>query len=641
VSVKLTTTLHTKYSQLPDPNTSLVIGVVTDSIATRQRYVVSPVVSETTQTVGDETTHIVRTDQVVKLISEYQISKVTVREAAWANEEIFIYKQGTGNAALDALFKTSVTAGTFFPVIPVRIDNRFVSSDYYGDIHPWVEKAVRRATNFTYEKLVEQVSDNPSLGDIDYAYMVFGASLNTPENTAKRYIYEFFKRVGLANGTSALNSFWTNYSAAVQSWSDWVKWYTQLRHVSPRDRDSSISYEMPERLAIPELPVTNIVVSAAANYSVVIGFSGVAETTHAGKFTPTAKVNELRIYSAAPQILYGYPEYAEGSNSKWGGFNMEEVGRVEAIVIEWQVSANTYRRLRVTNPTHTNYVYEGRAVKISSSEALSSGNESGFIIPMQDEVLRALPLTVATQLVTASNYLVFNCYKTVKQEWYETAFFKFILIIVIVVVAVYTGTDGGMLSGGLLGSNAAVGATLGFVGTTAIVVGAIANAIVGMIVSQVISRVSVKVFGEKFGSIIGAIASIVVLHVGTGMASGQPMGVAFSNMMNAENLMKLTVSTVDGLSQYVQSTAQDYANQTQDVIDDYTSRMKEITEKYLNDFGPGNGADIQTVQQAVVDRLEKPEVFLARTLLTGTDIADMSHSMLDNFTEFSVSPNLE
>lgn len=641
VTVQLKTTLHSKYSQLPDPDTSLMVGIVTDSIATRQRYELVPTVSESTQTVGDETTHIVRTDQVVRVVTEYQVGKVTVRQAAWTNEEIFIYKQGSGNAALDNLFSTSVTAGTFFPVIPVRIDNQFVSSEYYGHIHPWVKKAVRRATNYTYETLVEQVSSNPSLGDIDFAYMVFGTSLNTPENTAKRYIYEFFRRVGLSNGDAALNSFWTNYSAAVQSWSDWVRWYTQLRNVSPRDRDSSISYDMPERLSIPELPVTNIVVSAAANYSVMIGFSGVSETTHAGKYTAGAKVNDLRIYNGPPHIFYGYPERSEGSNSTWGGFVMEEVGRVEVVYIDWQVAENTYRRLKVTNPTHTNNVYEGRSIKISSSEALGSGSESGFIIPMQDEVLRALPIPIATQMVTACNYLVFNCYKTVKQEWYETAFFKFILIIVIVVVAVYTGTDGGLLSGGLLGSNAAVGATLGFVGTTAIVVGAIANAIVGMIVSQIITRVSVKVFGEKFGSIIGAIASIVVLHVGAGMASGQPMGAAFSNMMNAENLMKLTVATVDGLSQYVQSTAQDYANQTADLVDDYTRQMKEITEKYLNDFGPGNGADIQTVQQAVVDRLEKPETFLARTLLTGTDIADMSHSMLDNFTEFSVTPNLE
>lgn len=637
VNIQLKSTVHTKHSQLPDPANSLVVGIVTDSISTRQRYVVVPVTTESSQTIGDETTHVSRTDQVVKVISEYQIGQVIVRQAAWGNEEIFIYKRGSGNAALDSLFAASTVVGTFFPVIPVRIDNQFISDSYYSHLYPWVQKAVRRASNFTFDTLVDQIGENPNLADIDFAYMVFGTSLNTPENTAKRYIYEFFKGVGLSSGEHALNAFWTNYNAALQSWSDWTHWYTQMRSVPAKYRNPGSSYEPPVRLPMPEFPVTNVVVSAAANYNMVIGFSAVSETTHIGKYIPGAKVNDLRIYSGPTHTLFGYPEQSENLTT----FNMVETGRVESIVIEWQVGENTFRRLKVMNPTHTNNVYDGKSVKILSSEALSSGTESGFIIPMQNEILRSFPIPVATQLVTACNYIVFNCYKVVKQEWYETSFFKIILIVVIVVVAIYSGGGSLASSGGLLGSNAVIGAALGFTGTAALVVGAIANAIVGMIVSQIISRVSVQIFGEKFGTIIGAIASIVVLHVGSGMASGQTMSASFSNMMNAENLMKLTSSAADSLTKYMQASAQDFTSQTEEVLNDYTKQMKEISEKYLKEFGPGDGADLGVIQQAVIDRLEKPEVFLSRTLLTGTDIADISHAMLDNFTEFSVSPTLE
>lgn len=639
VSFELKGSLYTKYSLLPDPASTLVVGHVTDSITTRQRYEVVPKVTETTDTVGDETIHIVRTDQVVKIISEYQVGKVTVRQAAWTGEEIFIYKRGSGNADLDALFTSSTTAGTFFPVIPIRIDNQFVSQSYYGHIHPWVEKAVRRATNFTFDKVVDQISQNPSLGDIDYAYMVFGVSLNTPENTGKRYLYEFFKDAGLAKGEAALDAFWGSHSAAHAAWDAWVLWYQSERNVSTRDRISSAV--VVERPAIPAVPQTSIVVSAAVNYTTIVSFAGVSETTHVGKYIPSVKVDDLRIYMGPTQFVYGFEEHIYGRDGSGGGYPAQVIDKLESIFIEWQVGENTFRRLKVTNPIHTNYVYQGRTIVTLASQALGSGAESGFIVPMQDETLRSLSIPVATQLVTSCNYMVFNCYQVVRQEWYETSFFKFILLVVIVVVMVYTGGGSAGASGGLLGSNAMVGATLGFVGTTAIVVGAIANAIVGMIVAQIISRVSVQLFGEKFGTIIGAIASIAVLHIGTNIAAGQGMAASFGSMMNAENLMKLTVATADGLTKYMQSTTQDYMTQSEQTISDYTTRMKEISEKFLKEFGPGDGADIGTVQQAVINRLEKPEVFLSRTLLTGTDIADMSHTMLDNFTEFSVTTPLE
>lgn len=632
-TISLTSSVYVKNSTLPDAASSLVIGMVTDGISNRQRYEIKEVTTSDTIVQGDVITAVVRVDRVPQIITEYQLSKVITRPKAWDSEQLFIYRRGTGNAALDALFVDATTTGTFFPVVPVRVQNRFVQA---GDgLYPWVEKATRRATNTSFDKLVSMIGSNASLKDIDFAYLVFGVSLNTPENAAKRYIYEFFSKAGLGAGEAALSDFWTNYYAALAGWDAWVTWYTQYRHVAPQYRSPGISYEEPYRPSMPILPTQTVVISSAQNYSVSISFSGVSETIHSGKYLPTAKINDLRIYSGPSTSLMNYSGGGDGL------FFLFEAATFETVIIEWQIDENTFKRLRVSNPVHRNYVYDGKTITITAGQALSSGSESGFIIPLQDDAIRSMPIPVSTQLATACSYIVFNCYQTVKQEWYETDFFRIILVVAVIVISVYSGGTGAATSGGLLGSNAAIGATLGFAGTTAIVVGAIANAIVGMIVNQIITRLSTQIFGEKFGEIIGAITSIVVLSIGSEMSSGKSLSASFGKMMSAENLTKLTVATVNGITDYVKATTAGIAEETAQVTADYEKESKAIAEKYAEEFGLGNGVDVGAVSNVLRSQLEKPETFLSRTLLNGTEIADMSLSMLDNFTELSLNTSLE
>ena len=646
-TISLTSRLYTRKSILPDNDSDLVVGSVTESIEIREVQDILESVSTSTLTeevqAGTRVSNTTNTVRTLSKRTEYRQTTATVREKSWMNEEIFIYQYGTGNAVLDSLFLTQSAAGSFFPAIPIRIDNKFVTEPQYAAILPWVKKAVSRATNFTFEKLLDIVEDNPSLKDIDFAYMLFGVSLNSTENASKRYMYEFFRNAGQPS-VAAMQKFWDDYEAAVASWEAWTKWYESGRYKADSYYGWGNAPVEPVRLPMPALPKQSINVRSQYNYNLVIEFSAATEELFEGTYSPTAKINDLRIYKGTSLTFKEYPEQKDrGMKPYQVDFSSirKRGPALQTVIIDWQYAHDAYRRLTITGLKHTNFVYRGKTVEISAWDALDDLEESGFIIPLQEETLFGLPLPVTTQLTTASTYMMFNSYKIVKQKWYQTGIFKVILVIITIVISIYFPPAGGA-AGGLLGTNIGVGTALGFSGTAAIIAGAIANAVVSMIVTEIVSRVAVTLLGPKLGSIIGAVLSIVAVSVGTSLAGGKPLALSFGNLMSADNLMKLTSALGNGISAYIASATQETIVETQEVLEDYKRQAKAIAERYTQEFGDTSGViDPFAVADVLQFQIEDPSIFLNRTLMTGTDIADLSHNMLDNFTTLTTALPLE
>lgn len=234
-------------------------------------------------------------------------------------------------------------------------------------------------------------------------------------------------------------------------------------------------------------------------------------------------------------------------------------------------------------------------------------------------------------MMTAGTYLVFNCYEVVKQQWYETIAFKIFIFIVMIAIAVVFPPA----APGLLGMNATVGAAIGFTGLMAAIAGAIANALVTMILMQVISLASVEILGPKIGVIVATIASVVTMTVGTSLSNGASMAQVWGNMMSASNLIQLTSAVGNGVAGYMQASTAEWMGKTQELMAEYAAKAKEYEELFLREFGNGNFAfDPSLLTDQVLGEL--PESFLTRTLLTGSDIAELSTDMLSNFADYSL-----
>ncbi|MNQ52229.1 hypothetical protein D3C85_662350 [compost metagenome] len=594
----------------------------------------------TTEDIGGgvtKTTTVTTTTESVGTAYSYRIDTQEIIEKSWSVMHVMIYQKGTGNAVLDGMFAPSSDNGAFYPFIPVRLFNQFLSESYYPDTYALNKKAYKKAIGTDYDKLVDSVADNASIGDVDHAYIVYGVSLNTEEKASKKYVYKFFQAM-LAGGASGVAEFeawkvqWSVANNAAQVWDDWKEAQATPGH-------PLFGTTEPVKIPYPAVPLKQLnLTSSLFEFNFHIKWSSMEEVLHSGIGQVGAKRGDLW-WTQGSTITY--EERLYGGKNGDGKGTREIVS--EFVSLNWQDSPTTWRSISIWGLQHINIVYGGKGVDIYAKEALADTEESGFLIPLHEGILRSMSLKDSTQMTTACTYIVFNCYKVTKQRWYSSSWFKIVLIVAAIVITVVTMGSGAPAGAGLLGTAAAVGAALGFAGTVAIIVGTIANAIAAMLLTRIITAGATALFGEKVGMIVGTIASVIAVSAGSSYMAGQSLSAGFSNLASAENIMKLTVAAGNGMSEYIGADTQEIVKETEKMLADFAGKEAEVKDAYEANLGFGR---VQFDPMLLTDPAryqfipESSDVFLNRTLLTGSEIASMTNDLLSNFTSITLSTEL-
>ena len=112
-------------------------------------------------------------------------------------------------------------------------------------------------------------------------------------------------------------------------------------------------------------------------------------------------------------------------------------------------------------------------------------------------------------------------------------------------------------------------------------------------------------------------------------------------MMSAQNIMKLTVAAGDGYTGYLKAENQEIINKSITLMDDFSTKSKEISLMYAQNIGPV-GTTFNPIELTDSGKLfpETPNMFLSRTLLTGSDISGMTNDMIGNFVAVTTSTQL-
>jgi uncharacterized membrane protein len=104
----------------------------------------------------------------------------------------------------------------------------------------------------------------------------------------------------------------------------------------------------------------------------------------------------------------------------------------------------------------------------------------------------------------------------------------------------------------------------------------------------------------------------------------------------------MLTSTVGNVySKLVALDAMDTIQKSQELVEQYEKDSKRIKDLFAQNFGYGNGIidPLQLLDSSQV-MVEHSDSFLGRTLLTGTDIAQMSMDMLGAFSDITLSNDL-
>ena len=579
--------------------------------------------------------------------AEYLFVYYSSTDVDGTRQEVLIYKKGSGIHVFEELFNAAVTQGRFFPVLPVKYDSHpgtkpkpvYIDSKITGAAKEVYNLNVKLLDKISgkkgYEKILDSLKDNNSAGEVNYAYIFYGASLNSPANSAKKYIFEFFKTLGLDSSSSSndYQSYKDAYNIAHVSREHWVEWKN-----AQEDPDHPLyNTQEPVLLAYPTPPISSASFKSSSylNLNYKISWNHVVLTSGTG-LLPDLRSGKTKIKKGGlslPEIRIDINgnaiEVTESTSSTGSG---------ESFTITYQKNNNYWEAITVHGLHAINTVHRGKSVITTSGMALNDSDESPLLIPLHETIFKKVGLVDATQFGASSSYLMITYYSDTKQKWYETKLFKIILIIVVIVVSVFSG---GLAGGALTGVGASMATALGLTGMAAIIFAAAVNAVAGLILTRIITTVSTKLFGDKIGMIIGVILSIVAVNAMQSYFNNTPVNLL--DNFTAENVIKMTQSIGGELNKQMQQEVKNIAEKMEAEKSEFDKESDKISRMYYNEFGDRADTSVMGFLDAMhpASAMNAPSVFLQRTLFTGSDIASITMDAIAQTTDLDNTLMLE
>jgi len=561
--------------------------------------------------------------------------------------KLFIYVLGGANANLNALENPANVIGEFYPFIPLRINNKAIDhADYIADgTYDLCKKAYKRGAGNSLDTVLGSIEDNPQIGDIDFAFLSWGIPLNVVDNSARRYLYSYFKSLIAQQSTSATayEGFFaglSDFNTAMDTYNTWL-----TAQEDPLDPLYGTTRPPQPTTIQPSQSVIQIQSDnpAFSQYNVKLTWINVAENQYAGLGKVDAKNGEVWIEqdTADTWVEVIGKRWWINNDDRGEWINVTQTNTYDVFHIFWQLTDNSYQKITVRGAVHQNYAYKNHTVTTYSNSALNDTDESSFLVPMHYPTVREMSLIDQTQMVTANTFMVFNTYQVTKVRWYQRGIFRIILLIVVVIVSVLTmNPAAAAASGGILGLNTAVGVAVGFASgsTAALIAGALLNAIAAIIVTNIITEAATALFGDKWGAIIGAIVGFVALNVGTSIATNGQLGMDWGTMMRAENIMKLTNVVGDAYSAWANAEVYGIQSDMLTAQQEFETESEEI-ERLAAELG-NTGVIINPMMFTDVLNnnefsSENPEQFISRTTMVGADIIDIGFSFVYDFAEMN------
>ena len=550
----------------------------------------TPVTTTAGSRVTVTTTTVTTTTDGINTTVRTRITDATTTEAVPQK-----YQLGTGEwPTLDALWSSkSNIEQTYFPSVSFRVDNEDMLDDKYADTAAYkTKKKISALLGMNATMIQEQINSNESVKDIDYAFLQVGANMNTESQAEMDYLFRFWDMC-------------RQQQTATEA--DLTAWEALGYASRPKPKTN--------RLVIQDDQSLN------GAYKVAIEWDWINKTVVDGQISPTAKVNELDIVLGTT-VSYEFTIL----NTLW---MMDST----IVSIRKQISPTQYEEIQISGAVHKNDVYKGHTVETLARKARSDPEDNGgFLIPLHMGIFNSMSMPKRTQLGQECVYMVFNCYTKVKQKWWQTSAFKWLLAIILIIVIICTWGAATPAAASVWGA-----ATLVTLGVSAALANMIMAFLIGYVVSYLLGKWQagfVSVFGEKWAGVVMAVISIVVsAYTGGGFGS-------------AQGWLQTAVQIIDIASQLFAAYAKGVMAGRQkdfDAFMDQAEEDKKLLDKLSTEFFGEN--DLVSIDYLL--RLQKtlredgPTTFLSRTLMTGSDVVDITLGQISEMVTMNTTPRLQ
>lgn len=387
----------------------------------------------------------------------------------------WMYRMGAGtHLTLEQLFDSSEhTAGEFFPFMYYRygkvseISNKTTES--YKD-----NKKLAKYLGMDFDQVAEGVNANPDIADVEQAIMMFAVPANTENELERRYLFQFFKNLFLAQGID--ERFPTEAQAEIVS--------RQMRGA--------------------DLQAPGIVIQDA-RFKMALTNQGIYKTIKSGK---VAEVGEHHSSQSALSVETEYYDIETEANRRMARSKSSHYYRR-------QITPSQYEEIQVVEMQTRFHI---------NNEYSTTGEDTSkiLIIPLDHSITEQFSIPDREVLYTRALHFVFNSITVIKLKWYQTSIFRAIMIIVAIIITIFTwGADGG----------SAIYAALA-IGAYAVAIKLIVIMVLQFLIMKAVFKLFVKVVGAKVAFIVAIVAAMYGISVGLdlGGLAGMPWADGLLNM---------------------------------------------------------------------------------------------------------------
>ena len=297
---------------------------------------------------------------------------------------------------------------TFLPVVPVRYFNQDytdpsrIGTPLYDTSEEYLSKL-----KMDFRGLGNKVNENPDVGDIDHAYVMFGVDFQTEHSSSLWYAGLFFD---------------------------------QLADLQKINRDDYINSSV-----IPgESPPLNTYGTNNAAYqsSATLTENGLDLRVSWQYITSDIRVGRVAKINRAVKVFSG-----------------------STLIIKMQISKYNYRQVTVYGLEIFNRIYKNKGIRTTVDKIANDEDDHNLILPIQYNLAASMSLRFRNELYVDGSMMIINGYEKVKVKWYQRGFFKIVMVIIAIVITAFTGQAWLISLAGTIGTlaTAVVAVVVGYV----------------------------------------------------------------------------------------------------------------------------------------------------------------------------------
>jgi hypothetical protein len=542
------------------------------------------------------------------------------------------YRQGSGNTALDVFFNSDTSVDEFYPELPLRINNVSINDPSMSSTKTQVDKAFKKLTGSSIDYLAEQIDNNAQVDSIDHAFIMHGVPLNTSNQSGLQYIYKFFENlIAYQGNTSSQFALFENAQGSlIEDEINEARWSLAFENTPEPAHPLYVANADLGSKASVQPPSFTLKIDGSSSLDLRLRWNNIREIMYTGNGARFDN-NQTRPLLKRGEHLVIQDTVSSFKVKQWqnGNISWNDEDLPKFYLIR-QYAKDYYSVLEITGAMHSNYVYGSHAVHITAAEAFADSGESPFLVPLHFPTVKEMGINELEDLSRNCSYLLVNSYQIVRTSWWQDNFRWIIAVVTIVIVIASGGT-----ASGLLGTNLSVGTAVGLTGTAAVIAGAVINMVAAAVVTSLIMKASTKLFGEKAGRIIGVIASFLTINYMSGN-----FGETFElvDLFNADSLIAATNAASNAYVSALNADTMDIIEEmdnAQTAYEEESERIMELAEEVL---GVTNNAFNPMIFTDATEYFgESRQSFLDRTLMTGSDIAQVSHGIIEDFVDLTLA----